>query len=442
MSRTTFFLGDLHLTDVETGPGARFYKRPEALRDSQLVQCLEWMLDAHDDPRLVLTGDIFDLDLVVLDDAPREPGASAAAKLCRIFSDHAEVMRCLARFAEAGNLHLLMGNHDLELSLPEARQALTGALDECIFGAGSGIRLHGWAMYEPGVFWAEHGHIYDTFACTPDPLDPSLGSGVYFPFGCLVNQNLSNALTSFNPSNDDQVMQGLAGYVSHWLRYEFRPPWKLPVRYLRSAVRAYVQALQQRRAAHLPDPDDLARRASEQIGISAEQARHLLSFRPIPVAYLNAVEPLRTLYLDKAIALGVLAAGAAAWMAAGDSATDLWFPPVLALGLFFTYEWLMGPSRAKGKTKALPDSAIRAALKLDVPFAVLGHAHEPECTQSEGRVYLNAGSWAPIYEDVECTRRLPYTDTLVRIDHGDGAPDAALLAWRDGRAVLYPENER
>ncbi|MDP8254210.1 MAG: metallophosphoesterase [Candidatus Alcyoniella australis] len=428
----TVLLGDLHLTDADPRRG---YKRPEVFADQRLLQCLEW-IEGLDNSRLILTGDVFDIDLVVLEQPGADPGQAAVRKLSKVFADHQPLLAALARFAARGRLQWLMGNHDLELSLPQARRALDDELERHAPGAAAGLRLHRWALYEPGLLWAEHGHVYDAYACSHDPFDPRLDDGIYFPFGCLVNQQLSNALTSFNPNSDEQVHQGIAGYLRHWLRFDFWPPWRLPLAYLTNAATVYKRALDQRaRLDALPGLDELTQRAVDELGLQREQARELLRELPRPVIHFSRFEPLRTLLLDKAVLIPALAVGAGAAVVASSSPVAPLFWPLCAVAFYMGYEWLLGPSKAVGKERVLPRIGLRAAEIVDAPLCVMGHSHDPGRVEGQGRTYLNPGSWGPLFSDVECTRRSSKADTLVRIEHGEGPPRAELLAWRNGRAV-------
>ena len=134
MTSSWFFLSDLHLDD-RPGPGTG----PRSPCPGS------WTLAGTDGPtHLVLLGDTFELASAPGDPVPR---------LDRIARRHPAVVLALRRCLAAGvQVHVVAGNHDLELVRAGEQARLTrllGSVD---------LHVHPWCLYEPGLFYAEHGH--------------------------------------------------------------------------------------------------------------------------------------------------------------------------------------------------------------------------------------------------------------------------------------------
>lgn len=157
MERTLFVISDLHLG------GAEGFQMCSAAGRARLAHFIDWAAAQKRDGaeiHLVLNGDIVDFlaeedetgfTAFVIDEK------KARRKLTHIEEGCEEVLAALRRFTTAGNrLTLLIGNHDVELSLPAVRRHFLGLL-----GEGRIEYLYDNEAFTVGPVLIEHGNRYD-----------------------------------------------------------------------------------------------------------------------------------------------------------------------------------------------------------------------------------------------------------------------------------------
>lgn len=158
MKRAIFVISDLHLGGAEG-----FQMCPSAGRE-RLARFVQWVCGQKQEGtelQLVLNGDIMDF-LAEEDDAGGFSSfvvdeRQALRKLTRIADMCEPILTALRHFVAAGNrLTLLIGNHDLELSLPAIRRHFLGLL-----GDGRIEYLYDNEAYTIGPVLIEHGNRYD-----------------------------------------------------------------------------------------------------------------------------------------------------------------------------------------------------------------------------------------------------------------------------------------
>jgi hypothetical protein len=143
-TREWFVVSDLHLNG-EAGP-----------RDLEaaLPRFLDTVVRASTSGRrdVVLLGDTFDLQGPV-----PESGPAVAERLASLADAHAGILAALGGCVRSGiGLHLVGGNHDMELTRPAAAALFTTLLGLEV--GHPGVRFSPWVVHEPGVFYAEHGN--------------------------------------------------------------------------------------------------------------------------------------------------------------------------------------------------------------------------------------------------------------------------------------------
>jgi UDP-2,3-diacylglucosamine pyrophosphatase LpxH len=177
--RRLFVISDLHLGGRPDSVGAAGELVPGFQINNSyaaLTAFVDWVGAVAREPdagevEIVVNGDI--VDFLADDDVGGAPGGSqiwtadegqACARLRQIALRTREggprgVFDALGDFVAAGNrLTLLLGNHDVELSLPRVREELCGML-----GGGRGALrfIYDGEAYTPGRVLIEHGNRYD-----------------------------------------------------------------------------------------------------------------------------------------------------------------------------------------------------------------------------------------------------------------------------------------
>lgn len=125
---------------------------------------------------VVLLGDTFELSGM--------PGAAADVRLTEIAARHPEVFAALRHCLACGaQLHIVAGNHDVDLVRPAARRRLRNLLE--VRGAGP-VFVHPWMVHVPGVLLAEHGHQHHLVHRMPTLLTAAADDGSVLPTPPLV----------------------------------------------------------------------------------------------------------------------------------------------------------------------------------------------------------------------------------------------------------------
>ncbi len=115
--------------------------------------------------RLVILGDLFDLPRIRIGWQPKSADEAIDAtriRLSRIIDGHSKFFAALGRFAAEGwPIHLVPGNHDTPVMCPDVSSWLSSKLAALTpHGNVPKLQIHPWILFEPGLFYAEHGHQY------------------------------------------------------------------------------------------------------------------------------------------------------------------------------------------------------------------------------------------------------------------------------------------
>lgn len=156
-----WIVSDLHLdADApETGTTGRAF---EAFLD-QVVR-RRWEVDRH----LVLLGDCFEVNA---DPRSDDREARALRRLDRIGERFPSVFRELRGLLTEGvTVHVVCGNHDVDLARPAVRRELTRMLG----GPDRPIFVHPWLLHVPGLLYAEHGSQHHDLGRMPTLLRATL----------------------------------------------------------------------------------------------------------------------------------------------------------------------------------------------------------------------------------------------------------------------------
>jgi hypothetical protein len=395
----------------------------------------------------VIAGDLFDFMSVVISGTKERPAKTAderrfglgrgagpgVERMRRIGEAHRPLLGELGRFAAAGHtVEIIVGNHDVELLAAEVvaelmRQlAAAGADDRAL----ARIKVVPWFIYQPGVCWIEHGHVYDegcSFEFNLAPMDPKDGWLIYNADYAAVRY-LGAAVPELDPHGIEEW--GLWGYMRYMAGQGFLSGTRLWIAYARF-VKALFAARRlhrsfkrrdRRRREHRARLAEVARAG----GISPETAAAIdrLARTPLTVSSRRVG---RMVMLDRfGIGIGsvlaillLLLALPLVWAIAGAV--------VVALVSMAITRWL-GDHMV---TSQIPMRSVPQRLRrlVDAPVVVFGHTHDPRWQKLRtGGLYLNAGTWLP------ATRpglRRSFTFVLIQ-PAVTGPPSVELRQWRDG----------
>ena len=223
-------VGDLHLTDVPT---------PAAQRLAEVAGTLAARADTgRGSVSLVLMGDVFDFVQVgsgtrdMLDGRLAQGDPETLAKLERIARANGEALTALGRIALAGGtVELLAGNHDRELARPAVQKRIRDLAlpPDAPAAARARIAFHPFAIYIPGVLYAEHGHRYHAINASPPALRAHLDGTderVDHPLGSLLTAIQAGAQRDARARAREaaQLAPALLGSLARALAARQRPP--------------------------------------------------------------------------------------------------------------------------------------------------------------------------------------------------------------------------
>lgn len=382
-AETVIVVSDLHIAAGRLDPFSE---------DAALVAFLTHVAArAHDGPpvRFVLLGDSFDFTLVEIDGRRIDQTIEGAlARLDRIAGAHRDVLDALGRVVRAGaELHVVPGNHDLELLFPPVMAHLRELL-----GSGEGVVLmHPWALHLPGLAYLEHGQQHHDLNRLPGLLDRADNS----------------ALPPLAGTAYGECLLAIAGAVGA----------ELPIE--RTSVRTIGAALG-RRPWLLPRAVAPTLRAARNLGASQRAARR------------GRVRP----------------PGFTAGAAAQQNGVGGLSPAVMA---DLERVSASTPARAVRRlltSRTSEPYMVRAAREVhrslaaagrSVPFYVFAHTHEaddrPLDTDPAGPRYLNAGTWSRLSR--EGARRRCYVELTIT----DGRSVGRLNSWEPdnmGEGSVWP----
>jgi UDP-2,3-diacylglucosamine pyrophosphatase LpxH len=380
--RSVYVLSDLHLggdpNDVDV-PGGRGFKMCH--QGPLLAEFIERLADGPHTVELVIAGDFVDFlaerPVVGEDWSPFHRDADDAVALFRTIATQREpqVFSALARLLAAGHhLTILLGNHDLELSLPAVRGALVELL------GGTPHFLYDNEAYVVGDAIIEHGNRADPAnEVDHDALrrvrvlqsrraDSARHAPFTPPVGSRIVAGLMNPLKQKWPFIDLLKPEG-AGMAPVLLAMDPVAAVKLP------RLLAMVGRIGGRATLNRIKPAWGDEIAGEEGATLEDIVRDQLPAEDADVL-LSALEE----------------AGTGTEIAGGFSSTraDLAF---VALRKLVRDDHTFDVTEEQGGGYR---DAAQAHLDAGFKWVVFGHTHRAVCERMDGGVYLNSGTWADL----------------------------------------------
>jgi UDP-2,3-diacylglucosamine pyrophosphatase LpxH len=396
--------------------------------------------------RLVIAGDLFDFMSVVVPPSKDLPARTpderrfgldrgtraGVARMKAICENHRDLLADMVRFVVAGHrIDIIVGNHDLELLEDDVvaelhRQlGLAGADDR----SAPRITVVPWFVYEPGVAWIEHGHVYDEGCSAEFNLAPTDDKGRLIPNAdYAATRYLATELPEIDPHGIEEW--SFWGYM--------RYGWDIGMRNFGSLWVGYARFSAALVKAHFAHKNYKAR--DQRRRVHRERLRRVAEDTNVPIETLSAIDRLartpmtcsfrrlgRMLMLDR---FGTFFGSALLLLA-------LWVFAPLFWAVLGTLVVLGGAAALHGwlgkhmVTSQLPMRAVPQRIKklVDAPVIVFGHTHDPRWQPlRSGGLYLNCGTWLP------ATRpglRRSFTHALI-LPRANALPLVELRQWRDG----------
>lgn len=476
-AKNTVVLSDIHLSDAEPPrPGKplwKRFKRPDFFVDESFRNLLRHLSERMEGPiELVLNGDIFDFDSVMAVPArpefpvswlERRRGLNAEEpksrfKIRTILADHPVFVAALREFLLKGHrIVFVAGNHDLELLWPSVQREIVQRLD-LPEEVRQNVRFADWFYISNGDTLIEHGHQYDAYCASPNPLFPLIRKGgrklLRLPFSNLAGRHMTNGMGLFNPHVESNFILSFRGYLVFFFRYLIRiQPLLLWTWLWGATVTLLVSLTEGLKPAHR-DPLTFPQRVEEVAERANAAAVQVLALRELHAhpAVFRPFMVLRELWLDRAILLGIIFFASFqifSFLNVFARVSSLWF--WIPLGLFLP-AFLFYARSVRSDVYRVQKAALRrvpAGAKIaGVRRVVHGHTHREMHTFYKGIEVINNGTWSPAFRDVECTKPYgrkcftwigPSADGTVG-GHGKSQENrqAALYAWQDPGMEAIP----
>lgn len=433
-AKYTAIVSDLHLCEEEPihpkYPLWKKYKTREFFFDDEFRKFLNYLDEnAHGESvELVLNGDIFDFDSVTsLPENPsfrvswleRKRGLNpqeekSEFKIEKILRDHKDWVNALRSFIVKGHKAIfIIGNHDVELYFPKVQAKILERLS-LPPNRVEHLRFCEWFYISNEDTLIEHGHQYDPYCMSPDPINPFvLGVNrieVRVPFGNLATRFLINGMGFFNPHLDSNYIMSPKQYLVFFYKYMIKAQPLIMFSWLWGSSMALFESFRDNFRTTISDPltiEDRIENIAEKSNTKPRVVRELKELAVAP-ASSNPIIIARELWLDRAflVVIGLLLLYLIFLQI--DALFDIsivWLilPILLFLPFLIFYSRSIRSSVSEYKE---PQEKILSlsALITKVGRVVYGHTHIVRHEIIGAVEHLNSGTWSPAFLDVECKK--------------------------------------
>lgn len=432
--RHTAIVSDLHLCEAEPinqkFPLWKKYKTSQFFFDTTFDEFLYSIQSAAGQEKieLIFNGDTFDFDSVChIPESPtfkigkveRSRGLNtqrekSVYKINKILDDHPRWVKSLRRFLDDGNrIIFIIGNHDLELFWPDVQDQIVGRLMGTMTQKNQ-IRFCEFFYISNQDTLVEHGHQYDPYCHTEDPLHPFVlrynQLELKIPFGNLATRYMINAMGFFNPYIEGNYIMSLREYVNFFFRYIARAQPFLVMTWLWGATLTLFHVLRDRVQAPFKNPlvseeriEDIARKANA----TPRMVRELLELG-VPPASSSPIKIAKELWLDRAFLLLLILFGVMEIFLLVQQVFNItlyWsFLPMMLFVPFFIFYAKSVESKAQSYKQPKERVLVTSGIITGTKRVVYGHTHVVRHEIIGTIEHLNSGTWSPAFKDVECSQ--------------------------------------
>jgi predicted phosphodiesterase len=352
----------LVVSDVHLPPGG----------GARAAVALASLCRAHPGHELVLAGDTVTLSL---QRGGRAPGELVATTLA---AEPALADALRAHLAQGSAVTVVAGNHDAALVEPGAREPILAGLG---LGATAPLALWPWCVRR-GAVHIEHGHLYD-----PDnaPAHPLVVPGPRTePLGVAITRRFvaPQRALAFAHEHETTPARGIVAVLE---RHRTRAPAVVAAYFAYGAAQCWragergALARERHLGAHR-----LAAHA-ERADVPVEVLAALIAMAP-RTTHSDTVATFRRLYLDRATATALIAAGVVGALLGLPAAA----PVATAGAAALAFSILRAPNRYAGQVeRRLRVAGPWIARHTGARLVVLGHSHRVD----DAPGYLNVGSF-------------------------------------------------
>jgi UDP-2,3-diacylglucosamine pyrophosphatase LpxH len=457
----TFIVSDLHLADSETNsnkPLWKKFKSKEYFFDQDFSDWIDSILNIKNEPKeLILNGDIFDFDSTLtlpknkrkfpikkyeysLGLNPMEE--KSVFKIEVILKEHKIWTDSIVKFIKNGNrVVFIIGNHDIELCWPSVQNKIL-ELFNLTEEERKLVTFCEWFYISNKDTLIEHGHQYDPYCLTLNPINPIIRKNGIFkvrlPFGNLATRFMINAMGFRNPYNEKVYVGSFWDFVKFYIKYELKNQPLIVFTWFFGALKTLLYSIGESFIPSQRDPQTFMIKLNEIAKKSNSTIDQVLQLRENHAhpAVRKPSKIIQELWLDRAFFLmGILFIS---WQIFTTSAlfaemSIYWFLiPLIIFTILFTY-YAHGIStdihlnQNQGKKRGVLSCKI-----CNVKRIILGHTHFPEKKKLKDNIeYLNSGTWSYYFQDIECTNKINKKHFIWIKGNEDKEREANLLIWEN-----------
>jgi hypothetical protein len=234
-------------------------------------------------------------------------------KMATILNDHPVWVNAIRNFILKGNrVVFVIGNHDIELHWNSVQKIVVEKLDlpEVFLDH---VRFCEWFYISNGDTLIEHGNQYDAYCLAANPISPLIKEGrsvrVRIPFGNLAGKFMVNGMGLLNPHADSSfIKDSFFEWGRFYFKYQLRTQPLLLWDWFWSSIVTLFRALSEGFLPAMTDPMTISARV-EAIASRANATPGMVwSLKELHAhpAIFNPIKILRELWLDRALALGLV----------------------------------------------------------------------------------------------------------------------------------------
>lgn len=443
-------LSDLHLGEQLPQEAREHVQERASFQDQQFFSFLQHY--AHHKVRqkpwrLVIAGDLLDFMHLHVphEDArwyvPSWDQKGAKLKLQHLFQLFPQTFLGMATFLHAGHqLHIITGNHDAELNLPQIQDlffqhlldlAQQHGMEELAHDLHNRLYFCPWYYAEEGLIHIEHGHLHDPLCTVESFLQPDTEAPLRSVSHLAVEAQYL-CQESFGCVTAHEADQWGAYDIA---RHIFRQPLQQQTHILKVAAKSVYRLFSlswQQRPASLSTRD--LEVVSARYGLCPQKLEKLHKSHSLPL-YARTFDLLQMLYLDRLL-LVILTA----WLvtkslrSSASHTTIAGMMTLISFAFVGIYMYLSRRFPVTATAPSLLKAAYSIADHLRVPLTIFGHNHQFEHRDlGDGHHYINLGTWSPTFDEEEHRPQnsgvLSQQQPFLMIQHVDDALQVDFMSW-------------
>ncbi|MDZ7261926.1 MAG: metallophosphoesterase [candidate division KSB1 bacterium] len=473
-------VSDLHLSEGRNKQDGKFSPNEDFLYDEEFDRFLRY----HEKQaealgkkwKLIINGDLIDywqvitscrdreipayIDPAKLTPTEMEFGPGSAPEKCvwktnLLMDGHATFFQALGRFMSQGHqVIILKGNHDVELHWEEVQAQFRKRIPHS-----ENLKFLPWFYYEEGLVYIEHGGQYEKEnsiryylnPLLPPPLCPASEKLLELPFSSFFVRYFFNRVEALHPFADN--IKPTSQYIIWTLKNHFFESWKILKKYIPAIFRILKKSQKwpqpeekKLQVQHDQELKDLEKKLNlegklekidslKELPVTTSKFKFLKEMLKGPATIMSLALFIGLLVLYGLIYITTYLSQAPISLSLKSLYLTLFVLVILIGGglLVVCSQSSLGKQLQEGTREILRQKARAVSQILNVKYIIFGHSHDADILRlSDNCLYLNSGTWVPVYSGYYQMLWEDKQFTFVQISNGR----ARLLRWDDKRGAV------